>query len=86
MEADEVCPFRLTVARERVEVLAECLGAMPMWARELILRHYVDGVSLAGIARTAGVDVRTVYKWHRRAIRGMRRELAARSITRSVDI
>lgn len=83
---DDHCPFKVSVERERVELLAECLASIPVWARELILLHYVDGVSLLAIARGAGVHVNTAYKWHRRAIERMRYQLRKRRIRGSEDL
>lgn len=83
---EEHCPFRLTVERERVELLGECLASIPAWARELILIHYVDGVTLAEIARRARVNVRTVYKWHARAINRIKHQLTKRRIRGSADL
>jgi DNA-directed RNA polymerase specialized sigma24 family protein len=75
-------------ARERAELLAECLGAVQRanpTAHVVLLKAYFKNETNEAIARTLKATVRTVSRYKERGLELLREEMRRRGISGVVD-
>ena len=74
---DELLPDELFEHAERKEFAEKLLEKLPLHYREVLLLRYQQGLDFSEISSMLGRSVNTVKSQHRRALLGLRKDLAS---------
>lgn len=85
IELEAEASERQAVSRQVTEVMREVMAELPVEDRTILRLHFVAGMSVAGIARSLGVDQRQTYRRIPRICAALRERLAERGLS-GIDV